>query len=132
MVRKPHCDEILTDYTGNVISVINPQADFKVMLCEKLFESGSLLQRYTRRGSAGETYQKGLKRMIEVNQKAEGKLIHDVITSYMIVGDYYRRVNNVETAKVHYQFAMKQASELYAETKNPMYENIMNRLKPFL
>ncbi len=81
---------------------------------------------------AGETYQKGLKRMIEVNQKTQGKLVNDVITSYMVVGDYYRRIHNVEMAKVHYQFAMKQVSELYAVTKNPMYENLMNRLKVFL
>ena len=28
----PHCDEIRTDYTGNVISILNPQASFKVLL----------------------------------------------------------------------------------------------------
>ena len=29
---EPYCDKVMTDYTGNVISVINPDADFKVML----------------------------------------------------------------------------------------------------
>ena len=27
----PHCDEIRTDYTGNVISILNPNAPFKVI-----------------------------------------------------------------------------------------------------
>ena len=37
---KPFCDEIRTDYTGNVVSVLNPDADFKVMLCGHIDEIG--------------------------------------------------------------------------------------------
>lgn len=37
---KPYCDEIRTDYTGNVVSVLNPDADFKVMLCGHIDEIG--------------------------------------------------------------------------------------------
>ncbi len=40
---KPYCDEILTDYTGNVISVLNPEADFKVMLCGHIDEIGLIV-----------------------------------------------------------------------------------------
>lgn len=36
----PCCDKIMTDYTGNVISVINPEADFKVMLAGHIDEIG--------------------------------------------------------------------------------------------
>ena len=36
----PYCDEILTDYTGNVISVINPDAPFKVLLAGHIDEIG--------------------------------------------------------------------------------------------
>lgn len=36
----PYCDEIRTDYTGNVVSVLNPDADFKVMLCGHIDEIG--------------------------------------------------------------------------------------------
>ena len=36
----PHCDQILTDYTGNVISVLNPDAPFKVMLAAHIDEIG--------------------------------------------------------------------------------------------
>lgn len=37
---KPCCDKILTDYTGNVISVLNPDAPFKVMLAGHIDEIG--------------------------------------------------------------------------------------------
>lgn len=36
----PHCDEIRTDYTGNVISILNPQAPFKVLLAAHIDEIG--------------------------------------------------------------------------------------------
>ena len=36
----PFCDRIITDYTGNVISVINPDADFKVLLAGHIDEIG--------------------------------------------------------------------------------------------
>jgi len=36
----PYCDQILTDYTGNVISVINPEAPFKVLLAGHIDEIG--------------------------------------------------------------------------------------------
>ena len=40
---RPYCDEILTDYTGNVISVINPDAPFKVMLAGHIDEIGLIV-----------------------------------------------------------------------------------------
>lgn len=36
----PHCDKIITDYTGNVICAINPDAPFKVMLAGHIDEIG--------------------------------------------------------------------------------------------
>lgn len=40
---KPYCDKIMTDYTGNVISVINPDAPFKVMLSGHIDEIGLII-----------------------------------------------------------------------------------------
>lgn len=40
---KPHCDEIRTDYTGNVISILNPDAPFKVMLAAHIDEIGLIV-----------------------------------------------------------------------------------------
>lgn len=39
----PHCDEIRTDYTGNVISILNPDAPFKVMLAAHIDEIGMIV-----------------------------------------------------------------------------------------
>lgn len=39
----PYCDTILTDYTGNVISVLNPDAPFKVMLAGHIDEIGLIV-----------------------------------------------------------------------------------------
>lgn len=39
----PHCDKIMTDYTGNVISIINPNASFKVMLAGHIDEIGLIV-----------------------------------------------------------------------------------------
>lgn len=39
----PYCDKVITDYTGNVISVINPDAPFKVMLAGHIDEIGLIV-----------------------------------------------------------------------------------------
>ncbi len=39
----PYCDEIRTDYTGNVISILNPQASFKVLLAGHIDEIGLII-----------------------------------------------------------------------------------------
>ena len=40
---KPYADEIRTDYTGNVICVLNPDAPFKVMLAAHIDEIGLIV-----------------------------------------------------------------------------------------
>lgn len=39
----PHCDCICTDYTGNVISILNPDAPFKVLLAAHIDEIGMIV-----------------------------------------------------------------------------------------
>ncbi len=38
-----YCDKIMTDYTGNVICVINPEASFKIMLTGHIDEIGMIV-----------------------------------------------------------------------------------------
>ena len=40
---KPHCDEIRTDYTGNVICILNPEAPFKILLTGHIDEIGLIV-----------------------------------------------------------------------------------------
>lgn len=39
----PHCDRIITDYTGNVICALNPDAPFKVLLTGHIDEIGLIV-----------------------------------------------------------------------------------------
>ena len=39
----PHCDEVRTDYTGNVVCVLNPAAPFKVLLAGHIDEIGLIV-----------------------------------------------------------------------------------------
>ena len=39
----PHCDQIMTDYTGNVTCILNPDAPFKVMLSAHIDEIGLII-----------------------------------------------------------------------------------------
>ena len=39
----PYCDEIRTDYTGNVISILNPESPFKVLLTGHIDEIGLIV-----------------------------------------------------------------------------------------
>lgn len=106
---------------------------FGVMLARNYISLGSCYAVIKEEAHKAEkTYQQGLNRMVEVNQKAENRLINDVITSYMMVGDYYKRVKKEENAKLYYGWALKQATELYGKTKDARYENIMKRLLPLV
>lgn len=46
----PHCDQILTDYTGNVICVLNPDAPFKVLLAGHIDEIGLIVTQIQENG----------------------------------------------------------------------------------
>ncbi len=39
----PYCDQVMTDYTGNVICVINPEASFKVLMTGHIDEIGLIV-----------------------------------------------------------------------------------------
>lgn len=46
----PYCDRIDTDYTGNVTSIINPEASFKVMLAGHIDEIGLIISHIRENG----------------------------------------------------------------------------------
>ena len=47
---RPHCDTVLTDNTGNVICVLNPEAEFKVLLMGHIDEIGLIVTHITGSG----------------------------------------------------------------------------------
>ena len=46
----PHCDKVVTDYTGNVTCILNPDADFTVMLAGHIDEIGLIVTHITSDG----------------------------------------------------------------------------------
>ena len=46
----PYCDEIRTDYTGNVISILNPDSPFKVLLTAHIDEIGLIVTHIEKNG----------------------------------------------------------------------------------
>lgn len=56
----PHCHEIRTDYTGNVISILNPEAPFKVLLTGHIDEIGLIVTYIEPSGLLRVTYAGGI------------------------------------------------------------------------
>ncbi|HBQ74892.1 MAG TPA: peptidase M20, partial [Erysipelotrichaceae bacterium] len=57
---EPVADEILTDATGDVISVLNPHAEAKVLLCGHIDEIGFLVTRICEDGMLNVTKASGI------------------------------------------------------------------------
>ena len=70
--------------------------------------------------------------MENANIKTNNALIYDVITSYMIVGDYYKRIDKDEQAKRYYTWAMNHSKEMLEKTNDKKYENIIKRLQSIM
>lgn len=103
---------------------------FGVMLARNyLTLAGCYAKLEEEKENADGTYKTGLQRIEDVNRKTDNRLINDVITGYMIVGDHYKRTKRDMEAKAHYLYARKLASEMFEKTKDLKYENIMKRLE---
>ncbi len=85
----PYCDKIMTDYTGNVISVINPEADFKVMLAAHIDEIGLIVTHIQENGlvkvaKAGGIYPRVYLGHQVVVYGEKGKVYGSVINSHSL------------------------------------------------
>lgn len=79
--------------------------------------------------NAEEAYKKGLNLLIQLNDRANNRMIDDVIQSYVFLGDYYRKEEKEMEAKEHYMRAEKLASDMFRVTKQPHYEYLIKQLK---
>ena len=77
-------------------------------------------------------FQNGLDYMENVNVKTKNALIYDVITSYMIVGDYYKRTNKNDQANRYYSWAMNHSKEMLEKTNEKKYEHVIKRLQSLM
>ena len=89
---KPHCDKILTDYTGNVICVLNPEASFKVMLAGHIDEIGLFITNIQGDGmirvaQAGGIYARCYPGHQVVIHSAKGKVYGTVVNNKSMGGE---------------------------------------------
>lgn len=103
---------------------------FEIMLAMNYMTlAGCYTQIPEEASKASETYRTGLERVVEANKLTEGKFTDEVIKSYMVVGDFYKKTNHLEGAKAHYRWAMKMASDMYGKTKEEKYGAIVKQLE---
>lgn len=106
---------------------------FGIMLARSYITLASCYNQHPEeKEQADATYEKGLALMLQANNKSTGRFTNDVLTAYMVVGDHYRRKNKLDLANERYNLALQLATILHAQTKKPVYENTINRLKSLL
>lgn len=106
---------------------------FEVLLARTYLSLAEYYSQLADKASLAEsTYKNGLKLMTAANEKSDNKLINDVLTAYIMVGDYYIRCKKYAPAIDHYRWAYDMASALLKSTKEPRYELILKKLKPFV
>lgn len=76
-----------------------------------------------------DTYEKGLSCMLAANNASAGRFTNDVLTSYIVIGDHYKKTNRLDLARQRYGLALKLATILHAQTKNPAYQTTIEHLK---
>ena len=107
--------------------------NFGIMLAKNYLSLGGLYyNNEAERDKAESAYRTGLRIMEETNEKTNDRLVNDLITSNMIVGDYFARCRQKAEAKKYYTWDFEKAKEMYQETKKPVYENMMKRLLPLV
>lgn len=102
---------------------------YGILLAKNNLALGNCFCQINKERKAEKFYHKGLKAMEEVNTKTKNGLIYDVITSYMIVGDYYRRIHQNENASLYYEWAMTHANQMLEKTQDQKYEKLLKYLQ---
>ena len=77
---------------------------------------------------AEETFLKGYAKLEEVNDLTEGRILEDMVTANLMLGDFYKRKEKPQS-KVYYQEALRLAEEYKAKHKNARYDYLIAKLK---
>ncbi len=110
----------------------NPQL-FKTMAARSNLTLGNCFAVMPDKTAQAEMHFKsGVRLITDANEKSDNKLMADVLTAYMMTGDYYIRIKKYAPATDHYRWAYSVAENLYATTKGPQYAKIMEKLKKYM
>lgn len=122
----------------NSISILKQHKDeepitYGILLGKNYLALGNCYSQIKEKESLAITaYHNGLDYMENINVKTNNALIYDVIVSYMMIGDYYRRTNKENQANRYYTWAMNHAKEMFEKTNDKKYENLIKRLQLFV
>lgn len=81
---KSYADEIVSDATGNVISVLNPQSDTKVLLCGHIDEIGFIVTSISHDGSLKVTNAGGVRAVLYLGTQVQIKTKTGIINGVVI------------------------------------------------
>ena len=108
-------------------------AAFELLLARHSLTLANCCSALPHKASLAEQYIKnGVKLMTAANEKSDSKLIDDVITAYLMAGDYFARIKKYAPAVDHYTWAYNMAQVMFDKTKNAKYQQIMDRVKKYV
>lgn len=136
LVSKDHKNAMETYETS--VTILKQHKDeepitYSILLGKNYLALGNCYSQVKEKESIAITaYQNGLDYMENANIKTKNALIYDVITSYMIVGDYYKRMSKNDQANRYYSWAMNHSKEMLEKTNEKKYENVIKRLESLM
>ncbi len=92
---KEYADEIVTDVTGNVISVLNPESDSKVLLCGHIDEIGFIVTNIQPDGSLKVTNAGGVRAVLYLGSQVQIKTKTGIINGVVITNSSLTKRNDL-------------------------------------
>ena len=107
------CDEILSDYTGDVICVANPKADQKVLLCGHIDEIGFVVTRILDNGMLKVTKAGGIHPVLYLGTHVQVVTKNGNIPGVVATNSMLEHKENVEVSDLYIDmgFDTKEACE---------------------
>ncbi len=95
---KPYADQIMTDVTGNVISVLNPESDSKVLLCGHIDEIGFIVTHIQSDGTLKVTNAGGVRAVLYLGSQVQIKTKTGIVNGVVITNGVLTKRNDLSCA----------------------------------
>ncbi|MGN1345112.1 MAG: M42 family peptidase [Traorella sp.] len=130
---KDSCDEIMTDVTGNVISVLNPQSNVKVLLCGHIDEIGYIVTHIQNDGSLKVTSAGGLRHGQYIGTHVQIKNEKGIVHGVVVTNSSILKKNELSSDDITIDIGAKDAEDAkkYVSVGDPVcasttYEYLLN------
>ena len=112
---KPICDEIQTDATGNVISVLNPESDVKILLCGHIDEIGFIVTHIQEDGFLRVTQAGGVRCALYVGTHVQIKTKNKIVKGVVVTNSSLLKKDKVEAEDLIIDIGASSKSEAMEE-----------------